>query len=169
MSKACRGPSVKIAIHAIGRMKTGPERELVARYMDRCQKTGRQMGLDFQPVSEAAESPASSVAERQRDEAERLRSFLHADAALFLLDERGEDLTSPEFAARLGSLRDEGCRTAVFAIGGPDGHDPALRREAKALLSFGALTWPHQLVRILLAEQLYRATTILSGHPYHRA
>ena len=88
---------------------------------------------------------------------------------LVLLDETGKSLSSEDFAGRLAGFRDEGRRDLVLAIGGPDGHDPALRRESGLLLSFGRMTWPHQVARILLAEQLYRACTILSGHPYHRA
>ena len=85
------------------------------------------------------------------------------------LDERGKSLSSEDFANRIAALRDGGRRSAVIAIGGPDGHDAGLRVAAELVLSFGAQTWPHQMVRIMLAEQLYRATTILAGHPYHRA
>src|SRR5690606_20791956 len=119
-------------------------------------------------VSEIAESRARSTDERRREEA--LSLDLHrGDAALFLLDERGRNLTSEEFGKRIGDLRDNGRRQLVFAIGGPDGHDESSRSAADLVLSFGAQTWPHQLARVMLAEQLYRAVTILSGHPYHRA
>jgi 23S rRNA (pseudouridine1915-N3)-methyltransferase len=107
------------------------------------------------------------VAERRREEAAALSAH-RGDAALILLDERGRNPTSQEFAALIAALRDRGQRQLVLAIGGPDGHDATSRQAADHLLSFGAQTWPHQLVRILLAEQLYRAVTILSGHPYHR-
>ena len=90
-------------------------------------------------------------------------------AALIVLDERGKNLGSTDLAEKIGGLRDGGRRHLALVIGGPDGLDPALRGEAELVLSFGLLTWPHQLVRVMLAEQLYRITTILAGHPYHRA
>lgn len=160
---------MKIAIHAVGRMKAGPDKELVERYLDRFAKSGPAIGLEFSGVVEIPESRAQAAAERKREEAERLRALLAGGAALILLDERGKNLSSPEFAAKIGALRDGGQRQLVIAIGGADGHEASLRDNAALVLSFGALTWPHQLVRIMLAEQLYRATTILSGHPYHRA
>jgi 23S rRNA (pseudouridine1915-N3)-methyltransferase len=159
---------MKVTIHAVGRMKSGPEKELAARYLDRFAKSGSALGFDFAGLTEIAESRAGGAAERNREEGERLLSLLDDRAALLLLDERGRNLTSPQFAERLGALRDEGRRMTVFAIGGPDGHEDRLRDRATLVWSFGALTWPHQMVRIMLAEQLYRATTILSGHPYHR-
>lgn len=158
-----------IAVHAVGRMKAGPEQELAARFFDRLEKSGPAIGLEFAGVTEIAEGRAQSTDERRRDEAARLRAQLAKGAALILLDERGKNLASPDFARRIADLRDGGRRAAAFVIGGPDGFDAALRGEAELLLSFGQLTWPHQLVRVMLAEQLYRATTILSGHPYHRA
>uniref|UniRef100_UPI00035D10FC 23S rRNA (pseudouridine(1915)-N(3))-methyltransferase RlmH n=2 Tax=Brucella/Ochrobactrum group TaxID=2826938 RepID=UPI00035D10FC len=90
-------------------------------------------------------------------------------AALILLDERGKTLGSEAFAAIVGRMRDDGKRQLIVAIGGPDGHDPALRSRADLVLALGELTWPHQIARILIAEQLYRAATILAGHPYHRS
>jgi 23S rRNA (pseudouridine1915-N3)-methyltransferase len=159
---------MKISIHAVGRMKAGPEKELSARYLDRFSRSGPAIGLEFSGVTEIAESRAALAAEREREEADRLLSVLDEKAALILLDERGRNLSSPQFSERLAFLRDDGQRTAVFAIGGPDGHEERLRGRAALVWSLGALTWPHQMVRIMLAEQLYRATTILSGHPYHR-
>jgi 23S rRNA (pseudouridine1915-N3)-methyltransferase len=159
---------MKVTIHAVGRMKSGPEKELATRYLDRFAKSGAALGLDFAGLTEIAESRAASAVERGREEGERLLSSVDERSALVLLDERGKNLTSPQFAERLGALRDEGRRVTVFAIGGPDGHEERLRERATLVWSFGALTWPHQMVRIMLAEQLYRATTILSGHPYHR-
>lgn len=159
---------MKIGIHAVGRMKAGAEKELCDRYLDRFGRTGPSLGLDYGGVTEIVESRLAAAKERQREEGARLLEPRRDRAALILLDERGRNLTSTEFAAQLGSFRDDGFREAVFAIGGPDGHDPNLRGEAALTWSFGALTWPHQLVRIMLAEQLYRAVTILSGHAYHR-
>lgn len=158
---------MKVGISAVGRMKAGAERELVDRYLDRFSKAGPPLGLEFSRVSESVESRLSSAPERMREEASRI-DLTAAGSALILLDERGKTLTSPDFAAMIAKIRDDGTRQLSFAIGGPDGHDPALRSQARAVLSFGAMTWPHQLVRVMLAEQLYRAATILSGHPYHR-
>ena len=158
---------MKIDIHAVGRMKAGPEKDLAARYLDRFARSGAAIGLDFTGVTEIAESRAAQAADRMREEGQRLAAIADA-GGLILLDERGVNLSSPKFAERIALMRDGGTRHASFAIGGPDGHDPALRGKAALLWSFGALTWPHQLVRIMLAEQLYRAVTILSGHPYHR-
>ena len=159
---------MKIIVHAVGRMKSGPEKELADRYFDRLAKAGPAVGLEFAGVTEIPESRAQAAAARKREEAERLQPLLSDGAALILLDERGKNMPSQDFADFIGSLRDNGQRLAVIAIGGPDGHDAQLRGEAALVLSFGALTWPHQLARVMLAEQLYRAATILTGHPYHR-
>ncbi|MEO3389376.1 23S rRNA (pseudouridine(1915)-N(3))-methyltransferase RlmH [Mesorhizobium sp. CAU 1741] len=159
---------MRLSVHAVGRMKTGPERELADRYFGRLAKAGPSIGLEFAGVAEISESRARGTDERRREEAASLEGH-RGDAALFLLDERGRNLTSEEISGRIGDLRDGGRRHLVFAIGGPDGHDEASRASADLVLSFGAQTWPHQLARVMLAEQLYRAVTILSGHPYHRA
>lgn len=151
----------------MGRMKSGPERELADRYFGRFAKTGPAIGLEFSGISEIAESRAKSTDERRREEAAALDAY-RKDAALFLLDERGKNPASEDLARRIGELRDGGRRQLVFAIGGPDGHDATSRTTADLVISFGAQTWPHQMVRVMLAEQLYRISTILSGHPYHR-
>lgn len=150
-------------------MKAGPEKGLADRYLDRFAKTGPAAGLEFSGVSELPESRSPNVSERQREEAQRLQAQLAPGTALILLDERGKNISSETFAEKIAAFRDGGQRNLALAIGGPDGHDPALHQAAALVLSFGALTWPHQLVRIMLAEQLYRVATILSGHPYHRA
>lgn len=160
---------MKVAIHAVGRMKSGPERELADRYLDRFTRAGPSLGLEFAGLTEIAEGRGADAAARRSEESAALLSVLPAGSALILLDERGRNFSSPDFAEALGRLRDVGTRHAIFALGGPDGHEPAMRQRAAIVLSFGALTWPHQLARIMLAEQLYRAATILSGHPYHRA
>jgi 23S rRNA (pseudouridine1915-N3)-methyltransferase len=158
-----------VAVHAVGRMKAGAEQQLAERYFQRFAKSGPAIGLEFSGVSEIAEGRAQSADERRRDEADRLRAQFAKGSALIVLDERGRNLASPELARKIGDLRDGGRRNLAFIVGGPDGLDPALRDGAELVLSFGLLTWPHQLVRIMLAEQLYRIATILSGHPYHRA
>ncbi|TPM28812.1 23S rRNA (pseudouridine(1915)-N(3))-methyltransferase RlmH [Mesorhizobium sp. B2-3-4] len=160
---------MKISVHAVGRMKAGPERELADRYFERFAKSGPAVGLEFAGITEISEGRAANASERRRDEGARLQGQLQPGTALILLDERGKSLSSEEFAGRIGQLRDGGRRAMVLAIGGADGHDQTLRDDAELVLSFGALTWPHQLVRVMLGEQLYRIATILSGHPYHRS
>lgn len=160
---------MRIEVHAVGRLKSGPERELADRYFDRLAKAGSAIGLEFSGVHETVESRARSVDDRRRDEGARLSERMVSGSALFLLDERGRNLSSEAFAERIGALRDAGRKSLLLAIGGPDGHDPSLAASADLVLSFGAMTWPHQIVRVMLAEQLYRAATILAGHPYHRA
>jgi len=159
---------VRLTLAAIGRMKSGPEADLAARYTDRLRRAGPALGLDFAGVVELPESRAGSTDERKRDEAARLLAALPDACALAVLDETGRTPSSPEFAAQLARRRDDGVRDLAFVIGGPDGLAPELRVRADLVIAFGRLTLPHQIVRILVAEQLYRATTILSGHPYHR-
>lgn len=149
-------------------MKSGPERDLVARYLDRARAGGRQLGLSGFDISEFSESRAQRPEQRKSEEAGQLTGALPEDCFRVVLDERGKSLSSEDFARLVGSERDAGRKAMGFIIGGPDGLDRPVRQAANLVLSFSALTWPHQLVRVLLAEQLYRATTILSGHPYHR-
>jgi 23S rRNA (pseudouridine1915-N3)-methyltransferase len=103
-----------------------------------------------------------------RAEGLALTEDLPRDAVTIVLDERGKSISSEDFARRLARLRDEGASDVAFLIGGPDGHGEELRKKAVLLLSFGSMTWPHRLVRVMLAEQIYRAVTILVKHPYHR-
>lgn len=159
---------MRISIFAVGRLKSGPEKDLAERYLDRFAKSGPAIGLEFARVIEINESRASNAETRKREEAAQLEKYLVDGAALILMDERGKSLDSPAFAEAIGKIRDSGKRDLVIAIGGADGLDPQLYQKAATILCLGALTWPHQLVRILLSEQLYRAVTILSGHPYHR-
>jgi 23S rRNA (pseudouridine1915-N3)-methyltransferase len=158
---------MRIAIAAVGRMTSGPERELVSRYLDRASASGKPLALTGFDVSELNESRASSAAARKVDEAKGLRAAL-PEGILVMLDERGKSIGSEPFANLLGRWRDEGRPAVSFVIGGADGIDPDFVKSADLSLSFSPMVWPHQLVRIMLAEQLYRATTILSGHPYHR-
>ena len=160
---------MKITVHAVGRMKTGPERELADRYFERFAKSGPAVGLELAGIVEIPESRGQSADERRREEAQKLKAQLQSGSVLVLLDERGKSLSSEDLAARIGQLRDGGRKALVVAIGGADGHDKPLREQADLVLSFGALTWPHQLVRVMLGEQLYRIATILAGHPYHRS
>lgn len=149
-------------------MKQGPERELAARYFERAIASGKPFGLTGFDVAEIPESRNSNPAVRKSEEAAALRGTLPPGAALIALDERGRTMGSEAFAGQIAKWRDDGRPALGFAIGGADGLDPGFTAGADIALSFSPLTWPHQLVRIMLAEQLYRATTILSGHPYHR-
>jgi 23S rRNA (pseudouridine1915-N3)-methyltransferase len=160
---------MRIGLFAVGRLKSGPEKDLAARYFDLFAKAGPAVGLEFSRIAEVAESRASNAETRKREEAAMLSKALAEGSVLVLLDERGKALDSETFANLLGGYRDQGKRELMIAIGGADGLDPALYDRADAVLCLGKMTWPHQLVRVLIAEQLYRAVTILSGHPYHRA
>jgi 23S rRNA (pseudouridine1915-N3)-methyltransferase len=159
---------MRIAIHAVGRLKIGPERELADRYLDRAEKAGRLIGITGVDVREVVESRARDVQSRKDEEAAALLSDVSPGSVLIALDERGDLPTSERFASMLGDARDRGTPEAILLIGGPDGHGSAVLSRAGHRVSFGRLTWPHQIVRILAAEQVYRAVTILSGHPYHR-
>lgn len=160
---------MQLVLFCVGRLKSGPERELVDRYLDRLNKTGPQCGLSFGGVNEIAESRAQSVRQRQIDESTHCRQLLTGPrTALLMFDERGKAHTSREFAKKIDNMKDSGLQTLVAAIGGPDGHDPTLATEASMVVGLGCLTWPHQIARILVAEQLYRASSILNNHPYHR-
>jgi 23S rRNA (pseudouridine1915-N3)-methyltransferase len=158
---------MKITIAAIGRLKAGPERELAAHYLERAEAAGRKAGLSF-VVREFGESRAGSAGVRKTEEAAELLAAVPPGAILVALDEAGKSLDSRAFADRIAAWRDSGKAAVVMAIGGADGHGAAVLKRADLRLAFGAMTWPHQLARILLAEQLYRAVTILTGHPYHR-
>jgi 23S rRNA (pseudouridine1915-N3)-methyltransferase len=158
---------MRIVVAAVGRLKRGPEHDLAARYRERALKSGRGVGLRALDIVEIAESRAREGQRRMLEESIALANVLPNDAVTVLLEPRGEALDSNTFTARLRGWNDGG-RDVAFVIGGPDGLAPTLAEAADLHLAFGALTWPHQLVRIMLLEQIYRATTILSGHPYHR-
>lgn len=159
---------MRIGLFAVGRLKAGPEKDLAARYLERLAKAGPAIGIELSRVAEVGESRASNAETRKREEAGMLDKALPEGSVLILLDERGKALDSEAFAGMIGQYRDQGKRDLMVAIGGADGLDPALYQKADAVICLGKMTWPHQLVRILIAEQLYRAVTILSGHPYHR-
>ncbi|MCC7252858.1 23S rRNA (pseudouridine(1915)-N(3))-methyltransferase RlmH [Hyphomicrobium sp.] len=159
---------MRLSIVAVGRLKDGPERELYLKYAKRIDDTGRNVALGPVKLTEIAEARQASAAQRRADEAQRLAVAADADFVV-LLDEGGTALGSEAFARLLATRRDEGRRTTAFLIGGPDGHGGAARAKAQLVLSLGPMTLPHGLARIVLAEQIYRAATILSGHPYHRA
>ena len=159
---------MRVALIAIGRLKAGPEREHCARYMERAAASARGVGLTGVELREIEEGRARRPEDRKVEEARALSAFVPPGARLILLDERGKSIPSETFAADMGRERDAGTPALVLALGGPDGFDPALQAQASQVLAFGAMTWPHQLARIMAAEQIYRAITILAGHPYHR-
>ncbi|MFD0916543.1 23S rRNA (pseudouridine(1915)-N(3))-methyltransferase RlmH [Pseudahrensia aquimaris] len=158
---------MRLIIAAIGRVKTGPEQDLIARYTDRLIKTGKAIGITALETIELPESRASAADQRKREEAEALLARL-GDAAMIVFDERGKSPDSRTFAAHIQTALDNGKPALAFVIGGPDGLDEAIRARASHVVAFGKLTMPHQIVRLLVAEQAYRATTILTNHPYHR-
>jgi 23S rRNA (pseudouridine1915-N3)-methyltransferase len=160
---------MKLLLLGIGRLKSGPERELVTRYAERCVAGGRKIGFTGFEMREIDESRARRPEDRKLEEAVALAGLLPQGARRICLDERGKAMTSEDFARKLGEWRDSGAPACAVVIGGPDGLDPAFRDKADLTLAFGAMTWPHQIVRALAAEQLFRALTILSGHPYHRS
>lgn len=155
---------MRSVLAAVGRLKSGPMHDLYQEYAGRLGR-GPLGSLELREVEERRPLPSR---ERIAREAELLRAALPEGAVRIALDERGKSLESAAFAERLGGWIDDGRRAVGFWIGGADGLHPDLRAEADLLLSFGPMTWPHLLVRALLAEQLYRAETILIGHPYHR-
>ena len=160
---------MRIVVAAVGRLKRGPETELSERYRKRAAQTGRQLALRDIEIIEIRESRADQPAKRMLEESIALANVIPQGSAVVLLDAQGENIDSPGLAGLLAKWRAEDRPAAVFLIGGADGLAPSLRDEATLRLSFGTATWPHQLVRVMLLEQLYRAATILTGHPYHRA
>jgi 23S rRNA (pseudouridine1915-N3)-methyltransferase len=160
---------MRIVLVAVGRLKVGPERELFDRYLKRLTDSARTIGLTGVELREVPESRARRAQDRVNEEAAGILGAISQDSLLVLLDERGPAISSLDWAAEIGRARDSGRGAYAVAIGGADGLGPELHGRADRLVSFGAVTWPHQLVRAMAAEQLYRAATILSGHPYHRA
>lgn len=158
---------MRIEILAIGRLKDEAEAAIIARYQKRFDQTGRPCGLGPLNITDFAESRATTSAERKAEEASRLLKAA-GNASLVVLEASGKPLTSEGFAAHLRALADSGTKTCAFLIGGPDGHGPQVLSAPALKLSLGALTLPHGLARVVLTEQLYRAATILTGHPYHR-
>jgi len=160
---------MRLSIAAIGRLKQGPERELAEAYRKRAQTTGRPLGWREVEIIEIRESRAQDAERRRVEEAIALADIIPADAIVVALDQNGESLDSAALAGLLCQWRADGRSAVYFVIGGADGLATTLFDRARIWLAFGKATWPHQLVRIMLLEQIYRAGTILGGHPYHRA
>ena len=160
---------MRVVVAAVGRLKQGPERELAERYRKRAAEAGRSAGLSAVDVIEIKESRAGDADRRMVEESIAIANVIPERAATVILDARGETISSAAFAGRLQEWRQQNKAAVVFIIGAADGLAPSLRENASIAIAFGTATWPHQLVRVMLLEQLYRAVTILSGHPYHRA
>ncbi|MGD9783459.1 MAG: 23S rRNA (pseudouridine(1915)-N(3))-methyltransferase RlmH [Hyphomicrobiaceae bacterium] len=159
---------MRLVIAAIGRLKDRGETDIVARYAERIDAQGRSVALGPLTIDELTESRAGDAKQRRDDEAARLLNSAAAADYLIALDERGRALSSRAFAGELVRIRDSGARAASFLIGGADGHGEVALRAARSTLSLGPMTLPHGLARAVLLEQIYRAITIVAGHPYHR-
>jgi 23S rRNA (pseudouridine1915-N3)-methyltransferase len=159
---------MRVVVAAVGRLKQGPERELAERYRKRVAEAGRSTGLNSIDVIEIKESRAGDATRRMVEESIAIANIIPERAVTVILDARGKSISSAAFAGRLQEWRQQNKPAVVFIIGAADGLAPSLREKASLAISFGTATWPHQLVRVMLLEQLYRAVTILSGHPYHR-
>jgi 23S rRNA (pseudouridine1915-N3)-methyltransferase len=160
---------MRIIVAAVGRLKAGPETELAERYRKRAAQTGRNLGWRDVEIVEIRESRATEPDKRMIEESIALTTVIPPGAVVVLMDSRGDSLDSASIAAQFAKWRANDKPAAVFVIGGADGLAESLRDKAQLWLSFGTATWPHQLVRVMLLEQIYRASTILTGHPYHRA
>ncbi len=164
---------MQLHLICVGRLKAGPERELVSHYLARASGIGRSLGVNAVEIREIDESKARRSQDRKKEEAKAIRTVLTgisgASPSFIACDETGENLTSAAFAQKLGGLRDQGASHVAIVLGGPDGLESDLCGEAALRIAFGKMTWPHQLAQIMAAEQLYRALTLLAGHPYHRA
>jgi 23S rRNA (pseudouridine1915-N3)-methyltransferase len=160
---------MRIVVIAVGRLKQGPERELAERYQKRFGEIGRKLGFRGPDIREIGESRAREAKARIAEEATAISAAIPENSVLVTLDEHGDNIDSATLARLLGRWRDQAVADTIFAIGGADGLSPDLQGKAKFRVAFGAATWPHQMVRVMLLEQLYRAATILAGHPYHRA
>jgi 23S rRNA (pseudouridine1915-N3)-methyltransferase len=160
---------MRLHILAIGRLKAGPELALFDEYLKRARGLGRSCGLTDIGSRDFTEAKLPDAKGRMAAEAALLAGATPDPSFRIVLDERGKALSSDDFALGLKRQLDQGTASLAFLIGGPDGHAPETRQKADLLLSFGPMTWPHRLARVMLAEQIYRAVTILVKHPYHRA
>ena len=155
---------MRLSLCVVGRLRAGPEKDLIDDYLTRFDRTGRAMGLGPVRVVEVEDRKGGGMTA----EGALLRKAIPSGSALVVMDERGRVMSSPDFAKKIAGFRDAGRSELAFVIGGADGIDPALRTEADLAISFGQMVWPHMLARVMLSEQLYRAASILAGNPYHR-
>jgi len=159
---------MKLLLCAVGRAKASPERDIVESYLSRIRGIGKSVGITGADLKEVEERKKLPPPELKIREGELLLSHLPSAAVIVALDERGTSLSSQDFATFIGERRDQGAPALACLVGGADGLADEVRSRADLMLSFGKATWPHMLVRAMAAEQLYRAVTILAGHPYHR-
>jgi len=159
---------VRLVMIAVGKLKAGPERDLFERYFKRVGDLARPLGFQGMHLSEIDEGRAPRAADRQAEEARAILAAMPRNGKMIVFDERGTAPTSAQFAAEIATARDNSTPAYAFVIGGADGLGQTLRDRADKIISFGAMTLPHQLVRVMAAEQLYRALSIMAGHPYHR-
>jgi 23S rRNA (pseudouridine1915-N3)-methyltransferase len=160
---------MRFVVAAVGRLKSGPERELAERFRKRAADAGRQVGIRDIELIEIRESRAREREKRVLEESIALANAIPEGAVIVVLDEHGQSLDSASIAGLMRGWRDAGKSVVAFVIGGAEGLGPQIKQQANLMLAFGAATWPHQLARIMLLEQLYRVITMLAGHPYHRA
>jgi 23S rRNA (pseudouridine1915-N3)-methyltransferase len=160
---------MKLVIAGVGKLKAGPERELYERYTKRLGTAGKPVGVGPLETIEISESRKGSAAERRTEEATQLAAKVPEGSLLVALDVTGKPCSSEDIASLIRQSREAGHAAIVFAIGGPDGHGSEVTEKAAKSISLGTITLPHGLARVVLAEQLYRAITILTGHPYHRS
>ena len=159
---------MRITLVCVGRAKAAAEQALCDTFLKRARDAGRKLGFSQIELVVVETSRAPSAQARMVQEAERLNRRIPSGAHRIVLDERANSLGSAAFAGHLAALRDSGVRDLIFIVGGPDGLAPNFREDVEERLSLGPQTWPHLLVRAMLAEQIFRGLSILSGHPYHR-
>jgi 23S rRNA (pseudouridine1915-N3)-methyltransferase len=160
---------LRLLILAVGQSRGTEEGALCGEFVERAARMSRGVGIADVTVEEVSVSKLRETPKRMQEEAQRLAGRVPEGAQVILLDAKGKGMTSEDFTETIGALRDAGTRHLVFVIGGPDGLAKLPGIRPGRSLAFGPQTWPHLLVRAMLAEQVYRALTILAGHPYHRA
>jgi 23S rRNA (pseudouridine1915-N3)-methyltransferase len=160
---------LRLHLACVGKLKTGPEKAMCEDYALRIQHSGKTAGIRSLSVTERGESQRATAAERMAEEATALLGSVPDGATLVVLDERGQSMTSPQFAKLVESRLSAGTTDLAFVIGGPDGLSQTIREKSKHIIALGGMTWPHRLVRVMVLEQIYRAVTIMVNHPYHRA
>ncbi len=151
---------MQLTIIAVGRMKQGPESQQIDTYLKRCPWSVK--------IIEVEEKRPLTGPERMTREGDLILKSLPDNAFVIALDERGKSMRSVKFATMIRDHQDRGTANLTFLIGGADGYAHHVKERANILLSFGDMTWPHMMARVMLTEQLYRASCILSGHPYHK-
>lgn len=159
---------MQIFIGAIGRLKKSDELNLCNKFETRIKNAGAQLGFTQLNHLDFDEAKSPQVQTRKTEEAKKLLNAVPKGALIVALDENGKHFTSPEFSTKIANYRDDGYPAIAFLLGGPDGHGQDVLNQADLKLSLSKMTWPHQIARALLFEQIYRAITIMSGHPYHR-